>query len=114
MPEEYADDLNLKLSFQQNAMARRLSELGYAAALAEGQYLPNLLIRANPAMAMASSKDKAKANTVIYAQKCFAALQKYENAIPGLLAMAKKVTPPKTLKPLSVSNFNPKGIRRAF
>ena len=90
MPEEYAEDLQLKLSFQQNAMARRLSELGYQAALNEGQYLPNLLIRANPAMAAATRQAKAKANATIYAQQCFGALQKFSNPIAGLLAMAKR------------------------
>ena len=90
MPEEYAEDLQLKLSFQQNAMARRLSELGYQAALNEGQYLPNLLVRANPAMATASAKDKARENARIYAQHCFGALQKFSNPIAGLLAMAKR------------------------
>jgi hypothetical protein len=90
MPEEYAEDLQLKLSFQQNAMARRLSELGYQAALNEGQYLPNLLVRANPAMATASGPQKAKANATIYAQQCFGALQKFSNPIAGLLSMAKR------------------------
>lgn len=90
IPEEYAEDLNLKLSFQQNAMARRLSELGYEAVLNEGQNLPNLLIRANPAMASRTSIDKAKQTHQLYAQQCFGALQKFQNAIPGLLAMAKK------------------------
>lgn len=90
MPEEYAEDLQLKLSFQQNAMARRLSELGYQAALNGGQYLPNLLIRANPAMATKSGAEKARANAFIYAQQCFGALQKFSNPIAGLLAMAKR------------------------
>ncbi len=71
-------------------MARRLSELGYEAVLNEGQNLPNLLIRANPAMASRSSTDKAKQTHQLYAQQCFGALQKFQNAIPGLLAMAKK------------------------
>lgn len=83
-------DLNLKLSFQQNAMARRLSELGYEAVLNEAQNLPNLLIRSNPAMASRTSTDKAKQTVQLYAQQCFGALQKFQNAIPGLLAMAKK------------------------
>ena len=90
IPEEYAEDLQLKLSFQQNAMARRLSEIGYETAIREGQYLPGLLVRSNPAMATASKEDKAKANATIYAQQCFGALQKYSNPIPGLLAMAKR------------------------
>ena len=90
IPEEYAEDLQLKLSFQQNAMARRLSEIGYETAIREGQYLPGILVRSNPGMATASKEDKAKANATIYAQQCFGALQKYSNPIPGLLAMAKR------------------------
>ena len=90
IPEEYAEDLQLKLSFQQNAMARRLSEIGYETAIREGEYLPGLLVRSNPAMATAQKEVKAKAQATIYAQQCFGALQKYSNPIPALLAMAKR------------------------
>ena len=84
-------DMDIKLGFQKKQLERKLTDLGYECVMREGLNMVRCLADASPIVnKMINDEDKVMWMDRVYATTVFGALDRFDNAIANLLAMAKR------------------------
>ena len=83
--------MDIKLGFQKKQLERKLTDLGYECVMREGLNMVRCLADASPIVnKMSDDEDKVKWMDRVYATTVFGALDRFDNAIANLMAMAKR------------------------